>query len=108
MSSNDRSVTPDTAQGEGKVHDVETAFKGRGSLTAAFRVAGPGRPIQQQERIAEIVAKARELGGAFRMLPVAQALGKVDEYGGEITGDFKRDVRAAGGWKAIALRARQE
>lgn len=64
-----------------------------------------GRPSEQDERIAAIVAKVAELGAGATRQAVAIALNRVDEYG-ELRTDYKRDVRKAGGWPAIVNEAR--
>jgi hypothetical protein len=63
----------------------------------------PGRPSEREERIGAIVQEV--VNGHSTRLGAAQALGRVDEWGIEGS-DYKKDVRAAGGWKAIKARAR--
>jgi hypothetical protein len=65
-----------------------------------------GRQSEQTERIAGIEEAAVELGEAATRLRVAARLGKVDATGSEESGQYRADVRAAGGWDAIMERAR--
>ncbi len=51
-----------------------------------------------------IVDAARRLGDAATRASVAAELGRVTQWGEE-TGDYRADVRAAGGWSEIRRRA---
>jgi hypothetical protein len=72
-------------------------------LSGEARQVGP--PSRQPERIAAIIAKWRELGPDATLERIAQSLGRIGEWG-ELPGDFKRDVRAAGGRDGIKRKAR--
>lgn len=76
-----------------------------GPIVAAWaRAKVAGRPSVQAERIEAIVAAAREIGPRATRLSAATRLGRVNEFA-EMHGDYKRDVRAAGGWREIMRRA---
>lgn len=65
----------------------------------------PGRPSERDERTEAILqairngAQTRRQGAAFTT--------RLDKWGNE-TADYKDDVRAAGGWQALKVRARGE
>jgi hypothetical protein len=68
-----------------------------------------GRRSEQDDRITEIVATAARIGPAATRDGVAAALGFVDPWGGpQPSGQFKRDVAAAGGWTVVLGRAREK
>lgn len=62
----------------------------------------PGRRSEQEGRIEAIVQAVR--AGASTRLLAAHAVGRVDEWGQERS-DYRRDIRAAGGWNGILRRA---
>lgn len=99
-------VNASPAIGEAAVHDVEIegTVRRRGIVAGPSRRGGaPGRPPTQETRIAAIVEAVRN--GATTRDGAAQVLGRT--AWGELHGDYKRDVAAAGGWQAIKRRARE-
>ena len=110
-------ITIDASDGRGLVADVPAADSDRAAplvesdapadlvdaLNRAWRARPPlGRPSELEQRIAALVAAVR--AGARTRRAAAQALGQLTEWGEE-RGNFKRDVAAAGGWRAIMARA---
>jgi hypothetical protein len=75
-------------------------------VLAARARAELGRPSEADERLEAIVAAIRDVGPSATRLRVAQVLGRVDEWDVERS-DYRRDVRDAGGWRAIVRRARE-
>jgi hypothetical protein len=63
-----------------------------------------GRPSEAAARVEAIIAAAREVGPSATRLRVAEILGRVEKWGEE-RADYRRDVRAAGGWREIKRRA---
>ncbi|MDP9269702.1 MAG: hypothetical protein M3P14_01760 [Chloroflexota bacterium] len=104
--SDDVKVNAEAAEGRATAHDATGEMIIRGPGTAHRNLPG-GPPSKQGARIRAIEAAAEELGEAATRRRVAQRLGKVDTtYGEEEAGQFKADVRAAGGWEAIIARVR--
>jgi hypothetical protein len=66
--------------------------------------AQAGRPSEADERIAAIVAAAKEIGPSATRLRVAEVLGRVDMWGTERSA-YKADVRRAGGWRGVRRQA---
>jgi hypothetical protein len=62
------------------------------------------RPTLLEQRIEEIVTTAAEIGDGATRDVVARRLERADEWGVPHS-DFKRDVRAAGGWEVVKRRA---
>jgi hypothetical protein len=75
-----------------------------GPILAARARAELGRPSEAGERLEAIVNAVRDTGTSATRLRVGQILGRVDEWNVERS-DYRRDVRDAGGWRAIKRRA---
>jgi len=75
----------------------------RDAIVRAWRKKPPlGPPSGQDARIQAIIEAARDLGeGAAKRDRVAAQLGRVDPWDQKPNSDFKRDVRAAGGWREV-------
>lgn len=63
-----------------------------------------GRTSERDARIAAIIEAAHRFGVGATRDGIAAELGRLDEWG-EPRSDFKRDVKAAGGWAEIRKRA---
>lgn len=85
--------------------DADAPADLRDAVLQLWRATGArGRPSKHDERLAEIVAAAADMGDGATRLRVAQRLGRVTQWGEE-RGDYLSDIRKAGGWGEIRRRA---